>query len=221
MINILESYLPFFSRLSSEEKNKLISASHISLCEKGKALRGKRDDCLGFVIVKQGRIRVYMTSDEGREITLYRLLDGDMCLFSASCAMSNIQFDVMLEAEVETEVIIISPCVYKELMDTSLPVAKYTGELLSSRLSELMWLMDNVLNKRLDSRLASLLLEEGDLRESKIIPLTQEQLANHLGTAREVVTRMLKNFQSDGLVQLKRGAVEITDTNALQQLSLQ
>ena len=221
MINILESYLPFFSKLTSEEKAKLVSAAHISLCEKGKHLRGKRDDCLGFVIVKQGRIRVYMTSDEGREITLYRLLEGDMCLFSASCAMSNIQFDVMLEAEMETEVIIISPCVYKELMDTSLPVAKYTGELLSSRLSELMWLMDKVLNQRLDSRLAALLLEESDLRESEVISITQEQLANHLGTAREVVTRMLKNFQAEGMVHLKRGTVEIINTKALQNISLQ
>ena len=219
MIDILENYLPFFSKLTTDEKNKLVSASHISLCEKGKALRNKREDCLGFVIVKKGRLRVYMSSDEGREITLYRLLEGDMCLFSASCAMSNIQFDVMLESEVESEVVIISPCVYKELMDTSLPVAKYTGELLSSKLSEVMWLMDQVLNQRVDVRLASLLIEESDLRESEIIPLTQEQLANHLGTAREVVTRILKGFQADGIVSVKRGTVEITDRNALYGIS--
>ena len=84
-----------------------------------------------------------------------------------------------------------------------------------------MWLMDQVLNKRLDSRLASLLVEESNLRESNIISLTQEQLANHLGTAREVVTRMLKNFQSEGLVQLKRGTVELINIKALQHLSLQ
>ncbi len=221
MTDILERYLPFFKSLTDKEKNKLVSASHVSLCAKGQTLRNKKEDCLGFVIVKSGRLRVYMTSAEGREITLYRLLEGDMCLFSASCAMSNIQFDVMLEVEEDSEVIIISPCVYKELMDSSLPVARYTGELLSSRLSEVMWLMDRVLNKRLDSRLASLLIEESDLRESMVIPLTQEQLANHLGTAREVVTRMLKNFQSEGMVLLKRGTVEITDRKTLYNISLQ
>lgn len=215
MIDILENYLPFFSKLTTDEKNKLVSASHISLCEKGKALRNKREDCLGFVILKKGRLRVYMSSDEGREITLYRLLEGDMCLFSASCAMSNIQFDVMLESEVDSEVVIISPCVYKELMDTSLPVAKYTGELLSSKLSEVMWLMDQVLNKRVDSRLAAWLVEESTLRESKVIAITQEELANHLGTAREVVTRMLKRFQQEGIVEVNRGIVKITDGDAL------
>ena len=221
MLNVLENCLPFFKDLTNEEKNKLSAASHSVICPPGQNLRSRKDDCLGFVIVKKGRIRVYMTSNEGREITLYRLIDGDMCLFSASCAMSNIQFDVMLKSEEESEVVIISPGVYKELMDSSLPVAKYTTELLSSRLSDIMWLMDQVLNKRLDSRLAALLVEESNLRESNIISLTQEQLANHLGTAREVVTRMLKNFQSEGLVQLKRGTVELINIKALQHLSLQ
>lgn len=220
MTEILERYLPFFSKLTIAEKNKLVSAAHISMCQKGKALRNKREDCLGFVIVKSGRLRVYMNSDEGREITLYRLLEGDMCLFSASCAMSNIQFDVMLETEMESEVIIISPCVYKEFMDTCLPVAKYTSELLSSRLSEVMWLLDKVLNQRIDSRLASLLLEESDLIESEDIPLTQEQLANHLGTAREVVTRILRGFQSEGIVELKRGIVRIIKRDALNSMSV-
>ena len=221
MINVLENCLPFFKELTYEQKDKLVRGSYTAICHSGEKLRSRKDDCLGFVVVKRGRIRVYMTSNEGREITLYRLLDGDMCLFSASCAMSNIQFDVMLESEEDSEVVIISPGVYKELMDTSLPVSKYTTELLSSRLSDIMWLMDQVLNKRLDSRLAALLVEESNLRETTLLSITQEQLANHLGTAREVVTRMLKKFQSKGLIQLKRGTVELINIKALQHLSLQ
>ncbi len=218
MINVLEDYLPFFKGLSKEQKDKLVNGSYTAIRTKGKNLRPHKEDCLGFVIVKSGRLRVYITSDQGREITLYRLLQRDMCLFSASCTMSNIQFDVMLEAEEDTEAVIISPCVYKELMDTSLAVAKYTNELLSQRLSEVIWLMDRVLNERLDSRLASLLLEESSLNDSDTVFLTQEQLANHLGTAREVVTRILKKFHSDGLVNLKRGSVELINRDGLNEI---
>ena len=220
MINLFKEYLPFFKNLSEEHQTKLVSGAYTAYCAKGESFRARKDECLGFVIVKSGRIRVYITSDEGREITLYRLLQRDMCLFAASCAMSNIQFDVMLEAEEDTEVVIISPCVYKELMDTSLPVAKYTNELLSQRLSDVMWLMDRVLNERLDSRLASLLLEESSFSDSDTLLLTQEQLANHLGTAREVVTRILNNFRTEGFVKLKRGTVELLDKDKLSEISV-
>ena len=218
MINLFEEYLPFFKNLSEEHQTKLVSGAYTAYCAKGESFRARKDECLGFVIVKSGRIRVYITSDEGREITLYRLLQRDMCLFTASCAMSNIQFDVMLEAEEDTEVVIVSPMVYKELMDCSLPVARYTNELLSQRLSEVIWLMDRVLNERLDSRLASLLLEESSFSDSDTLLLTQEQLANHLGTAREVVTRILKKFQSGGLVNLKRGSIELLNRAGLNEI---
>jgi len=218
--DVLKNYLPFFKDLNAEQKDKLVNSSYTAFCTKGKSLRSRKDDCLGFVTVKSGRIRVYITSEEGKEITLYRLLERDMCLFSASCAMSNIQFDVMLEAEEDTEVVIISPCVYKELMDTSLPVAKYTNELLSARLSDVMWLMDRVLNQRLDSRLAAFLLEESNLRESDVITITQQQLANHLGTAREVITRMLKHLQKEGCIDIKRGTVLLKAKDKLDKIAI-
>ncbi len=218
-MNNLENYLPFWKALSQEEKDRLSAGSASRRYAKGTVLQAGAEDCIGLVLVKKGRLRIFITSDEGKEITLYRLLERDLCLFSASCMMNNIQFDISVQAEEETEFILISPGVYKSLMDSSLPVARYTNELMSSRFSDVMWLMDQVLNKRLDSRLAALLIEESQLSDSKVITLTHEQLGSHLGTAREVVTRMLKYFQNEGVVKLKRGSIELTDTAALETIA--
>lgn len=160
-----------------------------------------------------------MTSEDGREITLYRLLEQDICLFAASCIMNNIQFDIMISAEKDTEFWIIPPCFYKQLMERNADVANYTNALMSSRFSEVMWLMEQVMWKSFDKRLAAFLLEESTLEDSLLLKITHEKIASHMGTAREVVTRMLKYFQSEGAVSLTRGTIEITDTDKLHCLS--
>ena len=142
-----------------------------------------------------------------------------MCLFSSSCMMSSIQFDVTIQAEKESRFWVIPPDIYKALMEESAPVANYTNELISSRFSDVMWLMEQIMWKSFDQRLAGFLLEESDLEQSDVLRLTHEKIANHLGTAREVVTRMLRYFQSEGMVNLSRGAVELTDRERLAQLS--
>lgn len=218
-MELLKDYFPFWNKLTPDEQSRLSAAAAVRYCPAGTILQAGTDDCIGLVLVTRGRLRVYISSEEGKEITLYRLLERDMCLFSASCMMNNIQFDISVQAEEDTDFIIISPGVYKELMDTSLPVARYTNELMSSRFSDVMWLMDQVLNKRLDSRLAALLLEEAELSGSNVLTLTHEQLGSHLGTAREVVTRMLKYFQSEGLVRLARGSIELIDIAGLESAS--
>ena len=133
--------------------------------------------------------------------------------------MSSIQFDVTIQAEKESRFWVIPPDIYKALMEESAPVANYTNELISSRFSDVMWLMEQIMWKSFDQRLAGFLLEESDLEQSDVLRLTHEKIANHLGTAREVVTRMLRYFQSEGMVNLSRGAVELTDRERLAQLS--
>ncbi len=219
MIKLLQKYLPFFNSLSELQQNTLASSAYRAECKEGKNLRSKNEECLGLVIVTIGRLRVYITSDEGKEITLYRLPQGDISLLAASCAMPNIHFDILLEAEVDSEVIIISPSVFRQITDASLPASNYINLLLSARLSRVMCLMDQVLNQRLDSRLAALLLEEAALRQSDVISITQEQLANHLGTAREVVTRTLKTFRSKGWIKAERQSIKILSAKDLQSIS--
>ena len=175
-------------------------------------------DCTGLLLVKSGQLRAYILSDEGREITIYRLFDRDMCLFSASCMMRSIQFDMTIEAEKDTEFWIIPTEIYKSIMEESAPAANYTNELMAARFSDVMWLIEQIMWKSLDKRVASFLLEESSIEESDKLKLTHEAIANHLGTHREVITRMLRYFQSEGMVKLSRGTVTILNKKKLEHL---
>jgi len=133
--------------------------------------------------------------------------------------MRSIQFDITIEAEKDTEVWVIPVKVYEGIMENSAPVANFTSELMASRLSEAMWLIEQILWKSLDKRVSAFLLEEAIIEESDKLKITHETIANHIGSHREVITRMLKYFQGEGMVKLSRGAIEITDKKKLQRLS--
>lgn len=174
-------------------------------------------ECTGLLVVASGQLRVYIISEGGREITLYRLLGKDICLFSASCIMHSLQFDVMIQAEKDTSFWLIPTDTYKKLMSESVVISNYTNEILASRMSDVVWLIEQVMWQSFDVRLATFLLEESALEGSTKLSITHEEIANHLGTAREVVTRMLKYFQSEGLVTLSRGSLEIIDPHRLKE----
>ena len=188
------------------------------MVKKGDVLYGAGADCTGLQLVKCGQLRAFILSDAGREITVYRLFDRDMCLFSASCILRSIQFDVTVTAEKDTELWIISADVYKKIMEESAAAANYTNEIMASRFSEVMWLLEQVMWKSMDKRVAAFLLEEAAIEDTDRLNMTHESIANHLGTHREVITRMLRYFQREGMVSLTRGSVEITDRAKLEEL---
>ena len=202
---------PFWDGLTEEQKTLLENNTQERVYGAGETVHDNRVDCVGLFVVLQGHLRVYTLSEEGRELTLYRLFERDMCLLSASCIIRGLHFDVMVEAGEETRVLHIPAALYQRLMDTSVAVARYTNELMASHFSEVMWLMDQVMNRKMDARIAALLVEESQLRQTDDLTVTHEQLANHLGTAREVVTRMLKHMQQEGLVRLHRGHVVLVE----------
>jgi len=212
------NYFPIWNKLTHSQQERLLGVSHPLDAKAGTVLHNGSMDCLGLLLIRSGQLRVYTLSSEGREVTLYRLFDMDICLFSASCVMPNVQFEVVIEAEKDTQMWVIPSCLFKNLMEESAPVANYANDLITSRFSEVMWLMDQIMWKSFDKRLATFLLEEANLEGSNILKITHEKIANHMGTAREVVTRMLRYFQGEGMVKLTRGAVEITDETALEQL---
>lgn len=213
-----EHFFPVWDQLTAAQKNRIRDGLIKRQIKKGTMIHNGSMDCTGLLLVKYGQLRAYILSDEGREITLYRLFDRDMCLFSASCIMRSIQFDVAIEAEKDTGLWIIPAEIYKSIMEESAPAANYTNELMASRFSDVMWLMEQIMWKSFDKRLAAFLLEESTLEGDSTLKLTHEIIANHLGTAREVVTRMLRYFQSEGMVKLARGTVEITDEEKLRQI---
>lgn len=213
-----DKYFPIWDKLTESEKKILNESVSLVFLKKGEPLRRCGSECLGLTLIKSGQIRTYITSEDGREITLYRLLERDMCLFSANCIMQNIQFDVLMDAEKDTWLWIIPPNIYKTLMETSIHVANYTNQLMASHFSEAMWLIEQVMWKSFDRRLAAFLIEESAFDDSHILKITHEKIADHLGSAREVVTRMLRHFQDDGFVKLSRGTIEITDFEGLSAL---
>ena len=132
--------------------------------------------------------------------------------------MNSIQFEVVIEAEKDTDLWIIPPYIYKQIMEESAPVANYTNEIMAARFSEVMWLMEQVMWKSQDKRVAAFLLEEAAIENTNRLQITHETIANHLGTHREVITRMLRYLQSEKLIKLSRGVVEITDSAGLAAL---
>lgn len=209
-------FFPVWDRLTADQQAQITGNVVLRTAAKGTILHNGSADCTGLLLVRSGQLRAYILSDEGREITIYRLFDRDLCLLSASCIMRSIQFDVTIEAEKDTSFWLIPSDVYKELMEASAPVANFTGEVMAARFSEVMWLIEQIIWKSLDKRLAAFLLEECILDGTDSLRITHEMIGNHLGTAREVVTRMLRYFQSEGMVKLARGTITITDKEKLQ-----
>ena len=214
----LSDYFPIWNQLTSEEQALLSGSAVRRTAAKGTILHNGTQDCVGLFILCSGQLRAYILSEEGKEITIYRLFERDLCLFSASCMLSSIQFEIAIEAEKETELWVIPTQVYRKLMERSLAVANYTNEVMASRFSEVMWLVEQIMWKSIDKRLADFLLTESGLEGSPVLNVTHDRIAAHLGTAREVVTRMLRYFQSEGMVALTRGCVELVDEKRLRQL---
>ena len=213
-----KSYFPIWNKLSEEQQNRLLSTVMLKTIEKGTVVHNASMDCTSLFLVKSGQLRAYMLSDEGREITLYRLFDRDMCLFSASCLMRSIQFEITIEAEKDCELWVIPVRVYQIMMEESAPLANYTNEIMATRFTDVMWLIEQVMWKSLDKRVAAFLIEEAAIEGSNLLKITHETIANHLGSHREVITRMLKYFQNEGMVTLSRGTVEIIDVDKLEEL---
>ena len=209
---------PIWDKLTPSQQQLVSSSIVPRTLGKGAVLHDGSADCAGLVMIKSGQLRAYILSEDGREITLYRLLDQDICLFSASCVMRSVQFEIMIAAEKESEVFILPPYIFKKIMEESAPLANYVNELMATRFSEVMWLIEQIMWKSVDKRLANFLLEESTLEDSDELKLTHEAIANHLGTAREVVTRMLRYFQNEGYVKLTRGTVQITDRDGMESL---
>ena len=214
----LAQYLPIWDKLTDAQQKKVAEAADYMKVKKGTHIHDSSADCLGLLLIRSGQLRTYILSEDGREITLNRLFDYDVCLLSASCVMPDMQFNVMIEAEKDSEFWSIPACLFKNLMDSSVTVSNFANSLMSSHFSELMWLMEQIMWKSFDKRLAAFLLEESRLDDTTELKITHEKIAAHMGTAREVVTRMLRYFQNEGMVKLTRGTVELTDTKKLEAL---
>lgn len=210
-------YFPFWGKLNSEDKEYLCQHSSVVQFEKEQSVHNNKE-CSGLYIVKSGKLRLYMLSEEGKEITLYRLSCGDICMLSASCVLQSISFDVYVDAEMPSECYVINGMAFGKVSERVLEVKNYALEIAVQRFSDVMWVMQQIVFMSMDKRLAIFLLDEITENGTEVVSMTHEQIARHLGTAREVVTRMLKHFVSDGMIEVTRKGVRIIDKKKLRDI---
>jgi len=216
--NYLRTGLPFWEKLSSDEETLITSNTKTVLYRTGETVYSAANECVGVLLIKSGELRVYIISEEGKEITLYRLNQGEVCILSASCLLSNITFDVFIDAEKYTEVLLINSIIFAQLQNRNLYVENFALRVAVDRFSDVMWAMEQILFMSFDRRLAVFLLDETAKTGMDRLALTHEQIAKYMGSAREVVSRMLKYFAGEGIVEVYRGGVSIIDKQRLRRL---
>ena len=219
LISLFNDNFPFWDHLTERDKETFISSSqHISF-KKGTNIHNG-NYCTGIILIKTGSLRLYILSDEGKEITLYRLFPGEMCMLSASCVLNNITFDVFVDSEENSDCVVVGGCAYAALAERCDEAKIFALEIALSRFSDVMWVMQQILFMSMDKRLAIFLSDEASKNGSDLISLTHEQIAKYMGSAREVVSRMLKYFSSEGIVELSRGGIKITDRKKLRAMTV-
>lgn len=204
---------PFWNKLSQKEKALLINNSEILKYNKNEIIHDSTE-CTGVLLVIKGQLRVYILSEEGKEITLYRLNEHEICILSASCILKNITFSIYVDAITDAEILKISASTFKEIKNKNIAVESFTTDIINKSFSETMWAMEQILFMSFDKRLARYLFEQN----SDTIKLTHEDIAKDVNSAREVVSRMLKYFQNEGIISLSRGSITILDRDKLKNI---
>lgn len=209
----------FWDKLNDNQKKSILNNTEPVQYKKGTTIHAGDNDCVGVLIIKKGELRVYMLSEEGKDITLYRLRDGDICTLSASCILKNITFDVNIDAETDCDILQLDAMFYNQLCSKNIYAENFSQKVIIERFSDVMWTIEQILFMSFDKRLAIFLSDEMNRKQMDIIELTHEQIAKYVGSAREVVSRMLKYFASEGIVELSRGGLKIIDKKKLKKLT--
>ena len=210
--------LPFWPHLSPEEQALFRDTAVPSTVPKGTITHRADQDCRGIMLVLSGQLRAYIVSEEGREVTLYRVQAGETCVLSSSCLMDAIVFDVLIEAMEDTQVLTLPAAALASLVQKRPEVELFLYKTASERFSDIMWTIQQILFMGMDRRTAIFLWDEYT-RQGEVIPLTHDEMARYIGSAREVVTKVLKYFAQEGIVALRRGKITIQDKNKLRQLA--
>ena len=215
---LLESAFPFWERLSDTDRENLLRSTQAVHFERGENIHDG-GECTGIILIKSGSLRIYILSEDGKEITLYRLFAGDVCVLSASCVLNSLTFDVFIDAEEESDCVVVGGCAFAELSERSSEVKIFALEAALSRFSDVMWVMQQILFMSFDKRLAIFLLNEISKHGGDTVRLTHEQIAKYIGSAREVVSRMVKYFSSEGIVESSRGGIRVLNKSRLRAIA--
>ena len=210
--------LPFWPKLEPKEREYLIQTAGRRSFQKKDLIHSHNAQCLGMFRVLKGIVRIFILSEEGREVTLFRVHEGETCVLAASCFIKSITFDTQLVAETDCELLVVGGTAFS-LLSQNVHVRCYMFEKATEHFSSVMWSMQQILFAKFDQRLATFLLEEHDRTGKSTVKMSQEEIAQHTSSAREVVARMLKRFSADGLVEVRRGEILLKDIPALRLLA--
>ena len=217
---LFERIFPFWNQMSKTDKETFVRSSYHINFKKGTNIHDG-NECTGVILVKSGSLRLYLLSEDGKEITLCRMFPGEVCILSASCVFHTLTFDVFIDSEENSECVVIGGCAYEDLTRRMPEVKIFTLESALAVFSDIMWTMQQILFMSMDKRLAIFLLEESAKTGKDTVKLTHEQIAKYMGSAREVVSRMLKYFSSEGIISTSRSeGVRILDRKRLRELAL-
>ena len=210
---------PFWNDLTPEEQEMLCRYTRPVHYAKGARVHSPLESCVGILLLRSGQLRAYLLSEDGRDVTLYRLFGGEVCILSASCVMDSVNIDLYIDAEEDTEAYCISAGVFRSLMQQNVEVRCFAYQMTAERFSDTMWTMQQILFMSADRRLAIFLADELAKIGGDDVRLTQDQMAKYMGSAREVVSRLLKYFAGEGIVKLYRGGVTVTDKDRLTKIA--
>lgn len=214
----LSTAYPFWGQLSPEEKEAILRGCVEMMYEKGVGVHRSDVDCKGALLLLSGTLRVYILSEEGREVTLFRIHTGESCVLSASCLLDTIAFDLLIDAAEDARALVVPTSVLHPIMERNPYVGLYMYKQATERFSDVMWTMQQILFMGVDRRVAIFLWDEMARQGKQILKITHDELARNIGSAREVVTKVMKYFAGEGIVRVKRGQVEILDREKLRAL---
>ncbi len=213
-IQQIKPFFDFWDKLDKKSQDFLCDSMYEITYEAGENIHNGDAMCVGVLFVQSGMLRVYIMSEEGKEVTLYRIEDGETCVLSASCVLEEITFDVHVDSETETKVWVLSSGAFADLIERNIYFENYQNKLKAQRLSDVMWTMQQILFYSFDKRLAIFLYDEL-IKNGPVITYSHLEIAKYLGSAREVVSRMLKYFEKENILTVSRKEIIITDKKAL------
>ena len=212
-------YLPFWEYLSEAERQTVRASVRFCTYPEDSVLYSNSGECLGFITILSGRVRTILISPEGREITLYRLGEGDADVLSALCVLSRITFRTQMISDTGCRVLMVPPSALSKLKETNPGVKGWIYDRLMDRFDQVMHVMEQILFSRIDQRIARFLLDRYEETGNAAVAITQEQLAANINSVREVVARTLKPMEKAGLLEVERGKITVREPDRLKDIS--
>lgn len=209
----LYNVFPFFREMEKEATNPFMVKRNVP---KGTIIFDEGDSCGGVAFVLKGSIRVSKIGKNGREIILYRVKSGDSCILTISSVLSNISYPATASVEEDADVFIVPVHQFQSMMSSNVDLQQFVYKLLSNRFLDVMTLIDEIIFRKIDERLIEFLLTKAPSDES-IIEMTHEELAVQLGTAREVISRIMKSLEREGFIQHSRGKIRVINHSCLEE----